>query len=351
MPNSITLNSGTGGQLLTTDQIIEAGTTVHAQYIKILSGAAGATAAIGGDAAQGLDVDVTRVQGSVLVSGVGSFLVTGIVTVQGSVLVSGVGSFLVTGDVGVSADPSATFFVATSVDRSVLVSGVGNFSVIGDVAVSADPSSTFFVATSADRTVLVSAAGTQIVTGIVTVQGTVLISAAGTQLISGIVTVQGNVQVSAAGTQLVSGIVTVQGSVLVSGVGNFRSLPTMGQSGGHPVSANNTTNPLKFVRINASAAGDLVLVASTAGRAIRVIGFTLVATSAMVVSFQDTEATTVPKQLAGPFDLADRGGVAYAGGIFAPAFESTVAAGIELTRAASGAIPIGGFLTYVEITY
>ena len=311
MPNSITLNSGTGGQLLTTDQIIEAGTTVHAQYIKILSGAAGATAAIGGDAAQGLDVDVTRVQGSVLVSGVGSFLVTGIVTVQGSVLVSGVGSFLVTGDVGVSADPSATFFVATSVDRSVLVSGVGNFSVIGDVAVSADPSSTFFVATSADRTVLVSAAG----------------------------------------TQLVSGIVTVQGSVLVSGVGNFRSLPTMGQSGGHPVSANNTTNPLKFVRINASGAGDLVLVASTAGRAIRVIGFTLVATSAMVVSFQDTEATTVPKQLAGPFDLADRGGVAYAGGIFAPAFESTVAAGIELTRAASGAIPIGGFLTYVEVTY
>lgn len=63
MADNIVLNSGSGGATLATD---EAGTPVrHYQLVKLVDGAADSEARIGGDAAQGLDVDVTRVQGTV----------------------------------------------------------------------------------------------------------------------------------------------------------------------------------------------------------------------------------------------------------------------------------------------
>lgn len=63
MADNILLNSGSGGATLATD---EAGTPVrHYQLVKLVDGAADSEARIGGDAAQGLDVDVTRVQGTV----------------------------------------------------------------------------------------------------------------------------------------------------------------------------------------------------------------------------------------------------------------------------------------------
>lgn len=69
MPSSVTLNTGTGGERLTTDQIVEAGTTVQAQYVKLLSGVAGATAAVPGDATDGLYVNLRNVSGNISVSG------------------------------------------------------------------------------------------------------------------------------------------------------------------------------------------------------------------------------------------------------------------------------------------
>lgn len=336
MPQNVILNFGSGGERLTVDEIVEAGVTVQAQYIKILSGSAASTAAIGGTLAQGLMVDVTRVQGNVAVSAAGTQLVSGIVSVQGSVLVSAAGTQLVSGIVTVQ----------------------GN--------------------------VQVSAAGTQIVTGIVTVGGTVLVSAAGTQLITGTVTVVGTVLISAAGTQLVTGIVTVQGSVLVSAVGhvlvsgdgNFAVVgdvavsadPTstffvatsvdrtvyagqgLGGFSANPVSSNGTPNPIKYVYINASAAGDLTLVASTASRSIRVIGYAIICpNSALPIFFQDSEATTVPKILAA-FTVVTGGGVSYAGSIFSPAFQTTVGAGLELKRGATSDAIVQGHLTYIEIS-
>src|SRR3990167_2765003 len=122
MTETVTLNSGTGGERLMTDQFVEAGVTAHAQYVKLLIGVAEATAGIPGDATDGLYVQLRNVSGGVRVSAVGSVLVSAV----GHVLVSGDGNFAVVGKVTVVADPQATFFVTTSADRSVLVSGGGN---------------------------------------------------------------------------------------------------------------------------------------------------------------------------------------------------------------------------------
>src|SRR3990172_9209138 len=112
MTETVTLNSGTGGERLMTDEVIEAGVTAHAQYVKLLSGVAEATAGIPGDATDGLYVQIRGVSGGIRVSAVGSVLVSAV----GHALVSGDGTFLVRGLVTVVADPQATFFVATSVD-------------------------------------------------------------------------------------------------------------------------------------------------------------------------------------------------------------------------------------------
>ena len=63
MADNVTLNSGSGGVTAATDDV--AG--VHYQYVKLADGAADSTAKIGGDATNGLDVDVTRVSGNVTV--------------------------------------------------------------------------------------------------------------------------------------------------------------------------------------------------------------------------------------------------------------------------------------------
>lgn len=65
MADNITLNSGTGGATLKTDELAD---TSHVQYTKLMDGTANGTDVIPGDATNGLDVDVTRVQGSVTVA-------------------------------------------------------------------------------------------------------------------------------------------------------------------------------------------------------------------------------------------------------------------------------------------
>ncbi len=65
MADNITLNSGSGGATLSTDEVASA----HIQRVKLTDGTDGSAAAIPGDATNGLDVDVTRVQGTVTISG------------------------------------------------------------------------------------------------------------------------------------------------------------------------------------------------------------------------------------------------------------------------------------------
>jgi hypothetical protein len=63
MANNTTLNTGSGGDTIATDDV--AG--IKYQRVKLVDGTEDSTTAIPGDATNGLDVDVTRVQGTVTV--------------------------------------------------------------------------------------------------------------------------------------------------------------------------------------------------------------------------------------------------------------------------------------------
>jgi hypothetical protein len=65
---SVTANAGTGGAEFATDEITGA---VQVPYVKLMSGTDAAEDLIGGSAANGLKVDVTRVTGTVTVDGSG----------------------------------------------------------------------------------------------------------------------------------------------------------------------------------------------------------------------------------------------------------------------------------------
>lgn len=94
---------------------------VHYQRVKLVDGTLDGTSAIGGDATNGLDVDVTRVQGTVTVGDGGSTLSVddggGSLTVDGTVAVSG--SVAVTGPLtdtqlrATAVPVSGTFYPAT----------------------------------------------------------------------------------------------------------------------------------------------------------------------------------------------------------------------------------------------
>ena len=293
-----------------TDEVVEAGVTAHAQYIKILSGADGATAAVPGDAADGLYVQVRNVSGAISVSAQGA--------------VNWPVSALVRGIVTVVASPQATFFVASSADTNISVSAAGAaaWSVSAQagagIPVSADPSATFFVATSVYRNISVSA------------QGNV------------------NIPTSAVGHVTVSATPAATFFVNTSADRRVYVAPAMGAGSASPVSANGTANPIKYVYINASAAGDLTLVASTANRAIRVIGYAFVCpNSALQVFFQDSQATPI---VHAAFAVVTGGGVSYAGAIHAPAFQVSVGLGLELKREVTSDAIVKGHLSYIEVS-
>lgn len=71
MADNVTLNSGTGGAVLSTDEVTRATVVQHVQYVKLMNGTDAAVDVIPGEATNGLDVDVTRVQGTVTVDGSG----------------------------------------------------------------------------------------------------------------------------------------------------------------------------------------------------------------------------------------------------------------------------------------
>ena len=75
MPDNILLQAPTStGEILATDQI---GTSSgpHYQYVKLVDGTAGSSGELPGDVTNGLDVDVTRVGGTVTVVSASSGLV------------------------------------------------------------------------------------------------------------------------------------------------------------------------------------------------------------------------------------------------------------------------------------
>lgn len=60
MADNLTLNLGSGGSTLSTDEVTRSAVVQHVQYVKLMNGTDAATDVIPGEATNGLDVDVTR---------------------------------------------------------------------------------------------------------------------------------------------------------------------------------------------------------------------------------------------------------------------------------------------------
>lgn len=101
---------------------------------------------------------------------------------------------------------------------------------------------------------------------------------------------------------------------------------------------------IKYVRVNATADADNVIVAAVGGKAIRVLGYAFAVTAAGTISLQDTAVTPV---VHAQFPLAANGGVSYAGGLAAPAFQTATGTGVEINNPA--AVDTLGHLTYIEV--
>lgn len=94
----VVANSGSGGNEFAIDNVNGGSGTVSVPYAKLMSGADGAADLIGGDAANGLDVDVTRVSGNVAVTNAGLTALAAAIRAEDSASASadtGVGALVV----------------------------------------------------------------------------------------------------------------------------------------------------------------------------------------------------------------------------------------------------------------
>ena len=142
MADNVDITAGSG-TTVATDQV----GTVHYQRVKLVDGTLDSTTAIPGDATNGLDVDVTRVQGTVTVADGGSSLtVDGTVTSNagtGFPAVATDGSAIVTTgtlSMGTDGTNAQTIKVAVTGEQYAIV--VGDDGAGGWAAASVDPTLT-----------------------------------------------------------------------------------------------------------------------------------------------------------------------------------------------------------------
>ena len=200
---------------------------VHFQRVKLVDGTADSSAGIPGDATNGLDVDVTRVQGVVHVDDNGRTLSVD----------DGGGSLTVDGTVGVSGSVAVT---GPLTDTQLRASAVPVSGPLTDTQL---------------RATAVPVSGTVTITdgsGPVTVDGSVSVSNfPATQPVSGTVTVQdGGGSITVDGTVGVSGTVTVDGSAVTQPV-SVGSLPL---PSGAATSANQATANTSLASIDTKVA-------------------------------------------------------------------------------------------------
>ena len=129
MPDNLTTQSATpatiaSGKIIATDEVSVGADLVHFQKVKLVSGVDGAVDLIAGDATYGLDVDVSRVQGTVAVTGT---FYQATQPVSGTVAVTG--AYQATQPVSLATAPTTpvtgTFWQATQpVSGTVGVTGV-----------------------------------------------------------------------------------------------------------------------------------------------------------------------------------------------------------------------------------
>lgn len=87
----------------------------------------------------------------------------------------------------------------------------------------------------------------------------------------------------------------------------------------------------EFVRVNATADGANTVISGRSGEVIVVLGYSLTANAAGVVTLQDSTGTPV---VFASFELLDSQPVAYAGGDSCPAFEVTAGKNFVISNAA-----------------
>lgn len=103
-------------------------------------------------------------------------------------------------------------------------------------------------------------------------------------------------------------------------------------------------NQITFARINATSDGDNTVITGTTGYKIRVLSYAFTLNAAGVVTVQDSAGT--PGVLAS-FELTDGGGVSFAGGFDAPAFDVTSGLNLEFSMAAG--VDALGHIAYVLV--
>lgn len=103
---------------------------------------------------------------------------------------------------------------------------------------------------------------------------------------------------------------------------------------------------VKYAKVDAAADGDNTIIAAVTGKKIRVLGYapTGASTAGGTITLQDTAVTPV---VHAKLSLGATGGVAYSGGLDAPAFETAAGEGVEVNNP-TGADTFG-HMVYVEI--
>lgn len=268
MADNLTTQSTTPATVPASTQIAtDEVASVHYQRVKLVDGTADSTTAIPGDATNGLDVDVTRVQGTVNVADGGGSL-----TVDGTVAVSSVG-----GTVAVSGPLTDTQLRASSVPVS---DGGGSLTVDGTVGISGTVpvSGTFYPATQ-------PVSGTVGVSGTVTVDGSnVTQPVSGTVAVSNFPTTQAVSGTFWQATQPVSGSVTVSNLPATQAVSwtsqsvSITGTPTVSLSGTNTVTQTPATSGgLSAASALSAASTNATVVKSSAGQ---VFGWVITNTSA-----------------------------------------------------------------------
>ena len=102
---------------------------------------------------------------------------------------------------------------------------------------------------------------------------------------------------------------------------------------------------MKYAPINASAFGSNTVVAAVLNKRIRVVHYVAIAAGSVTVTWQSASTA-----LSGPMALAANGGMAPASGVSSPSGifgQFQTEAGEALNLSLSGAISVGGHLTYI----
>lgn len=107
-----------------------------------------------------------------------------------------------------------------------------------------------------------------------------------------------------------------------------------------PVLAADGIAAIRFGSVSATSDGLNTVIPGVTGRRIRVLGYVLVVTLAGTIQIEDTGGAILAS-----FPVAANGGVSYAGGIEAPAFQTDADRGLAIRNPAG--VDTLGHITYV----